>query len=43
MTNLLANQQLKFATTIRIVRILDFINSEHSGKCFEEFSALFVM
>ena len=32
MTNLLANQQLKFSTTIRIVRILDLINSEHSGE-----------
>ena len=31
MTNLLANKQLKFATTIRIVRILNFINSEHAG------------
>ena len=31
LTNLLANKQLKFPTTIRIVRILDFISSEKSG------------
>lgn len=31
MTNLLANKQLKFAASLRIVRTLDFINSEHAG------------
>lgn len=31
LTKLLANTKLKFPTTIRIVRILDFINSEYSG------------
>lgn len=31
LTKLLANKQLKLPTTIRLVRILDFINSEHSG------------
>lgn len=31
LTNLLANKQLKFPTTVRMVRILEFIKSEHSG------------
>ena len=35
MTKVLANPQMKLPTTLRIVRILDFINSEHCGSVFE--------
>ena len=31
LTNVLANRRLKLSAGLRIVRILDFINSEHAG------------
>ena len=42
MTSLLSNKRLKLRTALRIVRALDFINSEHAGAGFQTEDFIFL-